>query len=144
MTVPAGTQVGTPRTEFAESIVFITEDDLVIRQPELTACVTSTPDGLYADHWNDLQLEDAELLWTLLCANFDRALDAKYAIHRGLLWSTFVHPLGELTAAEFESGLKQVYTLRATYGTTYTSTDMVFGAETGGAEVEEEDPGAED
>ncbi len=61
VTVPAGTQVGTPRTEFAESIVFITEDDLVIRQPELTACVTSTPDGMYADRWNDLQLEDSEV-----------------------------------------------------------------------------------
>lgn len=74
VTIPAGTQVGTPRTEFAESIVFITDDDLVARQPELVACVTSTPDGLYADHWNDLQLEDSEVV----CFNSVRVGDVIY------------------------------------------------------------------
>ncbi len=29
-------------------------------------------------------------------ANFDTALDARYAIAKGALWSTFIHPLSDL------------------------------------------------
>jgi len=65
----------------------------------------------------------------LLEANFDTALDAKYALYRGVLWSTFVHPLGNLTTDEFKDALKQVYNLLRTYGTTYSSTNFVFGQE---------------
>jgi len=32
----------------------------------------------------------------VLQANFDTALDARYAIANGLLWSAFIHPLGAL------------------------------------------------
>jgi len=63
----------------------------------------------------------------LLESNFDKALDAKYAIYDGVLWSTFTHPLGELTVEQFKDAMKQVVTLSKTYGTTYTSTDFVFG-----------------
>lgn len=73
------------------------------------------------------KLDKTELM-LMLQANFDRALDAKYAIYKDVVWSTYVHPLGELTHSEFESALKQVETLRATYGTTYTSTELMFGA----------------
>ena len=40
---------------------------------------------------------DADELSRLLSANFDRALDAKYAISNETLWSVFTHPLAELT-----------------------------------------------
>jgi hypothetical protein len=36
---------------------------------------------------------DAEGMRRLLEANFDTALDARYAIARGILWATFIHPL---------------------------------------------------
>ncbi|MFQ5670498.1 MAG: hypothetical protein ACE5HD_08280 [Acidobacteriota bacterium] len=66
-------------------------------------------------------------LRVLMEANFDRALDAKYAIYRDTVWSTYVHPLGALTRGEFGSALRQVATLRKTYGGSFTSTDLVFG-----------------
>ncbi len=53
--IPAGTQVGTIRTEFEESIVFATDEDLSIVQPSLSACLTSAPEGRYIDQWNQLQ-----------------------------------------------------------------------------------------
>lgn len=72
---------------------------------------------------------------TLLEANFDRALDAKYCIFEQYLMTVFTHPLKELTEEQFVDAMKQVVTLAYTYGTTYTSTDMVFG---GAAEDKEE------
>lgn len=75
-------------------------------------------------------VEDKELseerLRKLLQANFDRALDARYAVARGTVWSAFIHPLFPLTDDEFVAGVRQVVTLAQNYGTTYTSTDFVF------------------
>ena len=68
----------------------------------------------------------AEQVRTLLEANFDRALDARYALARGYVWSAFIHPLTALTEGEFVEGVHQVVTLADNYGTTYTSTDLVF------------------
>ena len=63
----------------------------------------------------------------LLSANFDKALDAKYAIYNGYLWSVFTHPLGELEDEQFIDALKQVKTLADNYGGSYTSSDLIFG-----------------
>ncbi|ANM31057.1 hypothetical protein ABI59_17965 [Acidobacteria bacterium Mor1] len=82
---------------------------------------------------------DAATLRTLLEANFDRALDAKYAIHDDTVWATFVHPLGSLTEGEFDSALRQVFLLYATYGTAYSSLGMQFGTEDA---PNSEEPGA--
>lgn len=62
----------------------------------------------------------------LLQANFDSALDARYSIARGMLWSAFIHPLGSLRDAEFLSGLGQVVNLAASYGSSYSSGALVF------------------
>ncbi len=70
---------------------------------------------------------DREQLRLLIEVNFDRVLDAKYAIWQETVWATFVHPLSTLTPAELEAGIKQVISLARTYGTEYTSTGMVFG-----------------
>lgn len=66
-------------------------------------------------------------LSVLLSANFDKALDAKYAIYNGYLWSVFTHPLGELEDEQFIDALKQVKTLADNYGGSYTSSDLIFG-----------------
>ena len=63
----------------------------------------------------------------LLEANFDRALDAKYSLYQGFLWSSFTHPLQELTVEQLKDAIKQVATLADRYGDTYSSTDLVFG-----------------
>ena len=67
---------------------------------------------------------DLELLME---ANFDRALDAKYAISNGLLWSAYAHPLRELQEEQLKGALRQVRNLVLSYGDTYTSTEYVFG-----------------
>lgn len=70
---------------------------------------------------------DDEVLTTLLKANFDRALDAKYSIFDGVVWSTFTHPLSELSDHQFVDAMHQVVNLVNNYGTTFSSTGLVFG-----------------
>lgn len=63
----------------------------------------------------------------MLEANFDKALDAKYAIFNTIVWSVFTHPLEELKKNQLKDAIEQVVTLSENFGTSYTSTDMVFG-----------------
>ncbi len=72
----------------------------------------------------DLEEEQYKLM---LEANFDRALDAKYALFDGIVWAVFTHPLAELEVEQFKNAMNQVITLSETFGTTYNSTDFVFG-----------------
>lgn len=67
------------------------------------------------------------MLRRLLQANFDTALDARYALAKGVLWSTFLHPLGSLDENLFLSGLAQCVTLARTYGTTFQSGELTYG-----------------
>lgn len=66
-------------------------------------------------------------LHRILEANFDRALDARYAIWRGQVWSAYLHPLKSLSEEEFHRAVEQVVRLRKNYGTTYASSDVQFG-----------------
>lgn len=59
-------------------------------------------------------------------ANFHSALDVKYAISEGILWTAYIHPLKELTKEQAMDAVRQVYNATLTYGTTYSSTDLVF------------------
>lgn len=70
-------------------------------------------------------LSEADLL-RMMQANFDTALDARYAIAGGRLWSVFIHPLGELEDRQLVSGLAQAVTLAQTYGQTYSSGGSMF------------------
>ena len=72
----------------------------------------------------------------LMQANFDTALDARYAIAQGQLWATFIHPLTSLTQDDFVSALAQTVTLVKTYGTTYSSGAMSFGGGDSNAEIQ--------
>lgn len=49
-------------------------------------------------------IEPEELI-RLMQANFDSALDARYAIAQGILWGAYIHPLSTLTDEEFLAGL---------------------------------------
>lgn len=70
---------------------------------------------------------DEGTLLRLMQANFDTALDARYAVANGRLWSTFIHPLAELRGDQLISGLAQTVTLAQTFGDTYTSGAIMFG-----------------
>lgn len=54
--VHASTKAGTQRTEQEESVVFLTDEDLAIVVPKLTSCLTSSGEGHYEDHWDDLRV----------------------------------------------------------------------------------------
>lgn len=63
----------------------------------------------------------------MLEANFHSALDAKYCLYEGMVISVYTHPLKELTDEQLVDAMRQVVVLAATYGTTYSSTDLIFG-----------------
>ncbi|MGH7725360.1 MAG: hypothetical protein ACREOU_08025 [Candidatus Eiseniibacteriota bacterium] len=75
----------------------------------------------------ELKRTDAGFLSILLQANFDRALDAKYALRRRELWSVFMHPLSTLVPDDLGLYIDQVVRLVKNTGTTYASSDLIFG-----------------
>ena len=70
---------------------------------------------------------DPEVYLRLMQANFDSALDGRYAVVRGVLWSAFLHPLGSLNDSQFLKGVGQTVNLACTYGVSYSSGLMNFG-----------------
>ncbi len=70
---------------------------------------------------------DGQQMYRMMQANFDAALDARYAIAKGYLISVFIHPLAELQKDQFIEALGQVVNLVKTYGSSYTSGAMTFG-----------------
>ena len=59
-------------------------------------------------------------------ANFHSALDVRYAISDEVLWVAYIHPLQELTKEQAIDAISQVYHAVLTFGTTYSSTELVF------------------
>lgn len=68
-----------------------------------------------------------EELERMMQANFDTALDARYAIAQDRVWAVFIHPLGTLEREQFLSALIQTINLARTYGTLYSGGAQVFG-----------------
>ncbi|TQV71146.1 YbjN domain-containing protein [Exilibacterium tricleocarpae] len=62
----------------------------------------------------------------MLVANFHTALDARYAVSRGVLYAAFIHPLSTLDAGEVGSAVRQVATLMQTFGGDYSSGALNF------------------
>lgn len=69
----------------------------------------------------------AEEMNRMMQANFDTALDARYAVAQGRVWGVYIHPLGALERDQFLSGLAQTVNLARTYGTLYSGAAQVFG-----------------
>ena len=72
------------------------------------------------------QLSGDDLL-RIAQANFDSALDSRYAIAQKILWSVYIHPLRELHKRQFIKAVGQTVNLALTYGSTYTSGALTFG-----------------
>lgn len=70
---------------------------------------------------------DPEALMKMMEANFVAALDARYAVFKGIVWAAFIHPLDSLIERDVLSGLNQVITLVKTTGTSYSSSELQFG-----------------
>ena len=77
----------------------------------------------YVADLSDLNSEELE---KLLRANFTRAVDAKYAIHNGLVMSVYSHPLKESTELQIADALQQVNNLAENFRTSYSSTELPF------------------
>ena len=60
-------------------------------------------------------------------ANLDAALDARYAIGRGVLWAAYIHPLSTLHTVQFIEAIGSTVNLAATYGTRYSSGQLLYG-----------------
>ncbi len=69
----------------------------------------------------------SDLLQRLMQANFDSALDARYAVANGVVWATYIHPLSALNDRQFISGVGQTVNLARTFGTTFSSGALMFG-----------------
>lgn len=69
---------------------------------------------------------EPDLLHVLLQANYDRALDARYAMRGNELWSVVVHPLATLATDDLPAMFDQVVTLVKNTGSTFASTELVF------------------
>ena len=67
-----------------------------------------------------------DLYRRLMQANFDTALDARYAVAKGVLWSMYLHPLKSLTDPLFLSGIGQTVNLLRTFGKTFSSGGLTF------------------
>ena len=74
-----------------------------------------------------------EDLTRIMQANFDSALDARYAIAKDLLWSTFIHPLSTLHDRQLIEAIGQTVNLARTYGSSYASGLLLFGGGDSGA-----------
>lgn len=68
-----------------------------------------------------------ELYERMMQANYDAALDARYAVAQNIVWSVFIHPLGSLTERELLSGTAQTVTAALNFGTSFSSGATVYG-----------------
>ena len=75
----------------------------------------------------DADALDKQVLSVCLEANYHSVLDAKYAIADKVLWSVYIHPLSPLTDEQITSALSQVYYAAMTFGSSFTSTGLIFG-----------------
>ena len=73
----------------------------------------------------------AEQLEATLYANFHTALDARYAVSGGTMYSVYLHPLRELDPDQLKNAIGQVGALTVNFGTTFSSTDLFFPGSTG-------------
>ena len=107
-------QLGFWKFEVEDSIAFVITDESHNRMRIMSPVV-------------ELASVPSDTLQILLEANYDRALDARYCINNEVIWSAFLHPLAELNDRQFLNALDQVVTLKNNFGSTYTSSGLVFG-----------------
>jgi len=67
-----------------------------------------------------------EQLYRILQANFESALDARYAIAKGIVWGVFIHPLSPLQDTQVLSAIAQVVNVADTFGSSFSSGALMF------------------
>lgn len=74
----------------------------------------------------ELREVEPRTLQVLLQANYDRALDARYALRGREVWAVTVHPLATLAPDDFAEFIEQTVKLVHNTGTTYASSNLMF------------------
>ena len=123
--------------ERLSEIVTALDPDVILRGPALEFTLDDIPVVVIADPGADrmramVPIASADGLtpddmMRMMQANFDSALDARYAVAHGRLWGVFIHPLSPLEKDQFLSGLVQTITVARTYGNAYTGGAAIFG-----------------
>ena len=62
----------------------------------------------------------------VLKANYHSALDARYGTSQGVVYAAFIHPMAPLSKEEVWSAVRQVANLVHTFGSTYSSGELIF------------------
>lgn len=71
-----------------------------------------------------------------MASNFHRALDARYALSQGILYSIYIHPLSSLDEVQIRSAIFQVSNLALSFGEDFSSGVLDFaGTEQRGQEL---------
>lgn len=63
----------------------------------------------------------------VMLANFHSALDARYAVSDGLLYSVFIHPMSSLNEGAIVDAMNQVANLALSFGSAYSSGKLLYG-----------------
>lgn len=118
-------------------IIFALDADAQPRGPGFELTVAGVPIIVVTDATADrmramVPIRRADALTSqdmqrMMQANFDTALDARYAIANGTLWAAFIHPLSPLEKDQFISGLAQTVNIAKTYGTLYSGGAAQYG-----------------
>lgn len=119
------------------AIVEVIDADVVASGPTLQFTIQDIPVMIIADAAADrmramVPIASAEGLTPddllrMMQANFDTALDARYAVANGRLWGVFIHPLSPLEKDQLISALVQTVNVARSYGQTYSGGAQVFG-----------------
>ena len=74
-------------------------------------------------NYSDLTREQLD---AVLESNYHKALDARYAVSKDVLFSAYIHPLSEMHERQVRDAVRQVANLALTFGTDYSSGDLSF------------------
>jgi hypothetical protein len=135
---PAPEQVEGPMTlERMAQIVQALDPDVIANGPTLQFNIDAIPVMIVADAAADRMRAmvpiasaeglSAQDLMRMMQANFDTALDARYAVANGRLWGVFIHPLAPLEKDQLISALVQTVNVARSYGQTYSGGANIFG-----------------
>lgn len=111
-----GAIVGTPgaiQTRVDGIIVYLLSDPTNDRMRLLAAIASST----------NLARSD---FGVLLRANFDRTLDARYAVSDGVVYSVYQHQISTLSPELIRAALAQVVSLAKTFGAGFSAGELGF------------------
>ena len=71
-------------------------------------------------------------------ADFHSDLNVKHALLDDIIWVAYIHPLSPLRDDQCNYTIAQVRSAGLTYGTLYTSTDLLFPGNKAGQKRQEE------